>query len=172
MASRKVLFLDRDGTVNVDKRYLFRPEEFEWVPGILDVCRAAQNCGLELVVITNQSGIARGFYSEVQYESFTAYMKELFVQNGTPLLDVLHCPLLDGPDRKPEPGMFLRARDRWNIDMARSFSLGDKERDIEAALRAGVGTNVLYTPSRPDATRAAHVVADLREMIPLIEQQS
>ena len=64
MASRKVLFLDRDGTVNVDKRYLFRPEEFEWVPGILDVCRAAQNCGLELVVVTNQSGIARGFYSE------------------------------------------------------------------------------------------------------------
>lgn len=172
MASRRVLFLDRDGTVNVDKDYLFLPGEFEWVPGILELCRAAKKGGLDLVVVTNQSGIARGYYTEEQYERLTAYMKDLFVRNSTPLLDVLHCPNLDGPDRKPEPGLFLRARDRWQIDMAHSFSLGDKERDIEAARRAGVGTNVLYAPEEGVPTRATRVVVDPREMIPLIEQAS
>lgn len=170
MDSRKVLFLDRDGTVNLDKEYLFRPSDFEWVPGILDVCRAARRHGFELVVITNQSGIARGYYTEEQYEQLTNHMKKLMEQAGAPLLGVLHCPSLGGPDRKPEPGLFLKARDLWNIDMARSMSLGDKERDVEAAVRAGVGFNVLFSQGG-GFTRASQVISDLQEMIPLIGRQ-
>ncbi len=166
---RKVLFLDRDGTLNVERHYLYRTEDFELMPGICEVMREASARGFELVVITNQSGIARGYYTEQDYERLEEHMKAVLRQEGITLLDVLHCPLLEGPDRKPEPGMFLRACERWNIDMARSMSLGDKERDVEAGLRAGVGCNVLLsTEGAP--TRATHVIAEPRDMIALIRQ--
>lgn len=171
MDSRKVLFLDRDGTINVDKNYVYRIEDFEWVPGIFDLCRAARKNGFELVVVTNQSGIARGYYTESEYQTLTSHMRASMVRNGTPLLDVLHCPCLDGFDRKPEPGMFLQARDRWKIDMGRSISLGDKERDVEAAIRAGVGYNVLLSSASP-RSRADRVIADLHGMIPLLATDS
>lgn len=149
-AERRVLFLDRDGTINIDKAYLYRPQDFEWVPGILELCRAALQKGYDLVVVTNQSGIARGYYTEADYEHITAYMKEQLAAEGITLLDVLHCPLLEGPDRKPNPGLFLKARDRWGIDMAGSLSLGDKPRDAEAGERAGVGRNYVLTADRPE----------------------
>ncbi len=168
---RKVLFLDRDGTLNIERNYLYRTEDFELMPGICEVMREARHCGFDIVVITNQSGIARGYYTEQDYERLEAHMKAVLLQEGITLLDVLHCPLLEGPDRKPEPGMFLRACQRWNIDMERSMSLGDKERDVEAALRAGVRCNVLLsTEGAP--TRATHVIADTREMLPLIRQHA
>lgn len=167
MDSRKVLFLDRDGTINIDKNYVYRIEDFEWMPGILDLCRAARGKGFDLVVVTNQSGIARGYYTEDDYQRLTSHICAMMEQNGTPLLDVLHCPFLDGFDRKPEPGLFLKARDRWNIDMDRSLSLGDKERDVVAAARAGVGYNVLLS-SAGVGSCADRIIAELSEMLPLL----
>ncbi len=166
---RKALFLDRDGTLNVERNYLYRTEDFELMPGICDAMREARDCGFDIVVITNQSGIARGYYTEEDYQRLEAHMKAVLLQEGISLLDVLHCPLLEGPDRKPEPGMFLRACQRWGIDMAHSISLGDKERDIEAALRAGVGCNVLLS-AEAAATRATHVIGNAHEMVSLIRQ--
>lgn len=165
MADRKILFLDRDGTVNVDGHYVYRTEDFQWIPGIRELCRAALKAGYEIVIITNQSGIARGYYTEEDYRNFTAYMEEKFAEEGISLLAVYHCPALDGEDRKPRPGLFLKARDRWGIDMSASLSLGDKERDVEAATAAGVGRNFLLS-SLPCVTRAHAVVADPREIIP------
>ena len=103
-------------------------------------------------MVTNQSGIARGYYTEADYEALTAHMVGEFAARGIRIADVLHCPELSGPNRKPEPGLFLLAAERHALDMAASISLGDKPRDVEAAERAGCGRNFLlseqkdYTP--------------------------
>lgn len=141
---RKALFLDRDGTINTDHGYVYRQEDFDFIPGIFELCARARDLGYLIIVITNQSGIARGYYTEADYEQLTAYMVEQFAARGIHLADVLHCPELSGPDRKPEPGMFLRAAARHGLDMAACVSVGDKPRDVEAAERAGCGRNFLY----------------------------
>ena len=141
---RKALFLDRDGTINTDHGYVYRQEDFEFIPGIFELCARARELGYLIIIITNQSGIARGYYTEADYEKLTAYMLAQFAERGIEITDVLHCPALTGPDRKPEPGLFLRAAARHGIDMAASVSVGDKPRDVEAATRAGCGRNFLY----------------------------
>ncbi len=141
----KALFLDRDGTINVDHGYVHSRERFEFIDGVFDFCRAAQNKGYLIIIVTNQSGIARGYYTEADYRALTDWMVAEFARNGVTITDVFHSPKLSGADRKPEPGLFLKARDKWAIDMPSSVSLGDKPRDIEAGERAGVGTNLLFT---------------------------
>ena len=143
----KALFLDRDGTINIDRAYVHRREDFEFIGGVFDFCRKAQEKGYLVIVITNQSGIARGYYTEDDYRALTDWMVGEFAKEGVTITDVFHCPELSGPDRKPEPGMFLKARDKYAIDMAASVSIGDKPRDVEAGERAGVGTNILFTGS-------------------------
>ncbi len=167
---KKGLFLDRDGTINVEVNYLYKPEEFVLIPGILELARAAVAAGYALIVCTNQSGIARGYYSEADYAALTAHMERVFREAGAPLTAVYHCPHLDEahPDRKPNPGLFLRAAAEHGIDMAASMSLGDKERDGDAARAAGVARNYLLADTPPAHTRATAVVASPAELIPLL----
>lgn len=146
---RKALFLDRDGTINVDYGYVGGIERFKFIDGVFEFLRKAGEKGYDVFVVTNQSGIARGYYTMSDYEALTAWMVEEFARRGVDVKDVFCCPELDGPDRKPEPGLFLKARDKWGIDMAASISLGDKERDVEAGRRAGVGKNLLFTGVYP-----------------------
>lgn len=146
-ALRKALFLDRDGTINVDHGYVSRIADFEFIPGIFDLCARAHELGYLIIIITNQSGIARGYYTEDDYRRLTEHMVAEFAARGIAIADVLHCPLLDGPMRKPEPGLFLLAQQKHGIDMAASISVGDKPRDIEAAQRAGCGRNFLFSQS-------------------------
>lgn len=141
----KALFLDRDGTINADYAYVHEKETFDFLPGVFDFCRAAQAKGYLIIVVTNQSGIARGYYTEADYRALTAWMVAEFAAHGVTITDVFHCPELSGPDRKPEPGLFLKARDKYGLDMAASVSVGDKPRDVEAGERAGVGRNYLFT---------------------------
>lgn len=162
---KKALFLDRDGTINVDRHYVHREEDFEWVPGIVELCRAAQEAGYALIVITNQSGIERGYFTEETYARFTDYIKRRFEAEGVTLTDVLHCPYLNHPDRKPEPGLFLKARDKWDIDMEHSLSLGDKPRDVQAGVSAGVGRNFLLDAAATDCPGAAGIVARPEDLI-------
>ena len=169
MPERRVLFLDRDGTINIDKCYVYRAEDFEWVPGIVELCRAVVAAGYDIVIITNQSGIERGYYTEADYAVFTHFLRGQFAEQGIPVLDVLHCPYLNHPDRKPAPGLFLRARDRWEINMAASLSLGDKPRDVEAGCNAGVGHNYLLSAGGECAAASA-VLSDPRELIPLLSE--
>ncbi len=163
----KALFLDRDGTINVEVNYLYKPEEFVLIPGILELARAAVQAGYALIVCTNQSGIARGYYSEADYAALTAHMEGVFREAGAPLTAVYHCPHLNAthPDRKPNPGMFLRAATEHGIDMAASLSLGDKERDCAAARAAGVGRNYLLADAAPEKTHATAVVASPAELV-------
>lgn len=140
----KALFLDRDGTINVDYGYVHEPEKFVFIDGVFDFCRMAQENGYLIIVVTNQSGIERGYFTEADFAAITKYMVDKFAEAGVTITDVFHCPSLEGPDRKPEPGMFLKAKTKYNIDMAVSINVGDKERDVEAGCRAGVGRNVLF----------------------------
>lgn len=140
----KALFLDRDGTINVDYGYVYQPEKFELINGIIDLCRKAQELGYLIIVITNQSGIGRGYFNDEAFQKLNRYMIDIFAKQGITIADVFYCPDLDGPRRKPECGMFLEAKRKHNIDMAASISVGDKERDVEASKKAGVGKNLLF----------------------------
>ena len=140
----KVLFLDRDGTINVDYGYVYEPERFVFIDGVFDFCRLAQDKGYLTIIVTNQSGIERGYFTEADFASVTKHMVECFAKEGITITDVFHCPFLSGPDRKPEPGLFLKAKEKHDIDMAASVNIGDSERDLEAGRRAGVGRNELF----------------------------
>ena len=143
----KALFMDRDGTINVDYGYVHRVEDFHLIDGVLDFCKTACTKGYGIIVITNQSGISRGYFSRADYALVTEHMRKLFSYAGIDLLDVFHCEELSGPLRKPAPGMFLLARDKYGIDMASSINIGDSQRDIDAGLAAGVGRNILFNGS-------------------------
>jgi len=142
----KTIFLDRDGVINKDINYLHKIDDFEFIDGIFDVCLYFQNLGYKIIIITNQSGISRGYYTESDYQKLTQWMLEQFQYKNVNILDVFHCP--HGPDstcdcRKPKPGMLIEAKINHNIDMEKSWMIGDKERDIRAANDAGIINTIL-----------------------------
>src|ERR1700693_5115463 len=151
-AETKALFLDRDGVINVDKNYVWRIEDFEFLPGIFELCRAAQTVGLLPIVVTNQAGIGRGYYTEQDFLTLTEWMLGEFRARGIGIGCVYHCPYppTEGigdfgrasPARKPNPGMILRAKDDLGLDLSQSVLVGDKDSDIDAGRAAGVGYNV------------------------------
>jgi len=166
-ALRRAAFLDRDGVINVDHGYVCRREDFAFVPGALAACAALHDLGLALVVVSNQSGIGRGLYSEADYQRLTAWMAGEFAAAGAPLAGAYHCPhhpqaRLAGyrracDCRKPAPGMLLAAARELSLDLNRSVLFGDKDSDIEAAVAAAVPQRVLLgTDGRaaPPADRA------------------
>lgn len=140
----KALFLDRDGTINVDYGYVYQIEKFEFINGIFELCQKAQERGYLIIVITNQSGIARNYYKDEDFHTLNKFMIDEFASKGIKITDVFYCPDLDSERRKPNCGMFIEAKEKYNLDMKTSISLGDKERDIEAAKKAGVGKNFLF----------------------------
>jgi len=154
MMQRSALFLDRDGVINVDYGYVHRPEDFEFIPGIFDLVRAANEKGYRVVVVTNQAGIGRGYYSEEQFHKLTDWMCERFVDQGCRLDKVYFCPFhpehgvgkykRDSECRKPNPGMFLLAATEMNLNLSRSILVGDKVSDIDAAASAGVQKRYLF----------------------------
>jgi D-glycero-D-manno-heptose 1,7-bisphosphate phosphatase len=176
-AARKAAFVDRDGVISADSGFLHRIEEFEFLPRAVEGLQRLQAAGYLLVVITNQSGIARGFYSEEDYLRLTAHMRRLLSAAGVELDAVEHCPHL--PDariaryrmacdcRKPLPGMLTRAAAALNIDMAASILVGDRASDVQAGRGAGVGRCWLVrsgaTLSQSDIDLADAVFEDLAE---------
>jgi len=149
---KRALFLDRDGVVNVEKNYLYKKEDFEFIDGIFELCHYYQDLGYHLFIVTNQSGIDRGYYTEEDFHLLTRWMNEEFKKKGINIDHVYFCP--HHPDisgecscRKPKPGMLLEAQKDFAIDLQNSLMVGDKERDIEAALRAGVNETYLFDES-------------------------
>ena len=158
---RKALFLDRDGVINVDRHYVHRVEDFEFVDGIFELCTRARALGYRLVVVTNQAGIARGYYGEADFQSLTRWMLGVFEERGAPIDRVYHCPYhptaglgdyrRESFDRKPNPGMLLRARDELRLDLAASTFIGDKDSDMAAGRAAGVGRLIRLLTETDDA---------------------
>lgn len=150
---KKAAFLDRDGVINHDHAYVYRPEEFDFIDGVFDAARSLVQAGYELVIVTNQSGIGRGYYSEYDFDLCCQWMKEQFAKEGAPITAVYFCPhhpekALDAYRcqcncRKPEPGMILQAQKEHHYDLAHSLMVGDKPSDMKAAEQAGIGTRIL-----------------------------
>jgi len=148
----RALFLDRDGVINTDGNYVHRIEDFEFVPGIFELCLSAQDAGFMPIVVTNQAGIGRGYYTEQDFADLTAWMLEQFIARGVRIGRVYHCPYhptagvgtyrRDSFDRKPNPGMILHAKRDFDFHLAACVLIGDKESDLVAGRAAGVGFNV------------------------------
>jgi D-glycero-D-manno-heptose 1,7-bisphosphate phosphatase len=164
---KKALFLDRDGVINIDRGYVHRSEDFCFRQGIFELCRAAQGMDYLLVVVTNQAGIARGYYTETEFLELTEWMVRKFADERVHIARVYYCPYhpvhgigrykCDSLDRKPNPGMLLRARDDFNLDLALSVLVGDTLSDIHAAEAAGIGSRILLfsgdTPTEKTGNR-------------------
>jgi len=164
MSGRPALFLDRDGIINHDSGYTHRIEDFVFRDGIFDLCAAAQARGMALVVVTNQAGIGRGYYTEDDFRTLTDWMLARFAEHGIAIAGVEHCPhhptqgvgayRRDCARRKPGPGMILDASRTHGLDPALSVMVGDKASDMQAALAAGVGMRILLTDSPAESAAA------------------
>lgn len=146
----KALFLDRDGVVNKEKDYLYKIEDFEFIEGVFDACQYFQRKDYLIIIITNQAGIARGKYSEKDYEILTEWMKNEFIKRDIKITHVYHCPHHPNYSgececRKPNPGMILNACRDFDIDLKNSILVGDKISDIEAGINAKIGKSYLIT---------------------------
>ena len=146
----KTIFLDRDGVINKEVNYLHKIDDFEFIGGIFDACLHFQSLSYKIIIITNQSGISRGYYTESDYQKITQWMLNQFKYKNINILDIFHCP--HGPDsncdcRKPKPGMFLKAKAKHNTDMEKSWMIGDNERDTIAANSAGIDNTILVRSS-------------------------
>lgn len=144
--STKTIFLDRDGVINKEKNYLFKISEFEFIDGIFDACRYFISINFNIIVITNQSGIERGLYTEIDFNKLNIWMINEFKKNNVEILDVFHCPHVTTSNcncRKPKPGMLIEAQIKHEIDLSKSWMIGDKESDIKAAKSAGVDKTIL-----------------------------
>ena len=144
--SKKAIFLDRDGVINKEVNYLYKIKDFEFIDGVFESCQHFQKLGYEILVVTNQSGISRGFYSDKDYLALNMWMLRQFNDNNIKILGTFYCP--HGPKqvcecRKPKSGMFLQANKNHNIDMKNSWMIGDKETDIQAANSAGILNTIL-----------------------------
>jgi D-glycero-D-manno-heptose 1,7-bisphosphate phosphatase len=142
----KAVFLDRDGTINVDRHYLSRPEQFELIPGVGPALRRLLDAGFRLFIVTNQSGIGRGYYTEADMHAVNARMLELLAPFGVSFDKIYFSP--EAPEqpsrnRKPSPQSLFAARDEFGVDLARSYMVGDKFIDVETGWNAGCASSLL-----------------------------
>ena len=151
---RKCLFLDRDGVINRDIGYAYKPEDIEFMPGIFKLCKHFQQRGYDIIIVTNQSGIARGYYSEEDFQALNDWMINEFKQRLVNIQDIFHCPhhpkiTGDCPCRKPKPGMLLKAMKKYRIAPQFSVMIGDKKSDMIAAEKAGIPHRILLQKDGP-----------------------
>ena len=157
-AARRAAFLDRDGTIVEDAHYLSRPEQLVLLPGAADAIRRLNEAGVPVVIVTNQSGIGRGFFTGDEYAVVERALVEMLDASGARVLATYHCP--HHPDvtgscecRKPGLALYERAAREHGLDLAASLFVGDRWRDVAPALRLG-GTGVLVpSPDTPEEDR-------------------
>jgi len=165
---QRAVFLDRDGTIIEDVDYLTQIDQLRILPGVPQALRRLKEAGFLLIVVTNQSAVARGWLTEEKLAEIHAELNRRLKAEGAAVDAFYHCPHL--PDgsvgryarvcdcRKPAPGLFLRAAEEWGIDLSRSYAVGDAQRDVEAARRAGCFAILLG--GDVDMSRAVRIILD------------
>jgi D-glycero-D-manno-heptose 1,7-bisphosphate phosphatase len=151
----RAVFVDRDGTINVEKHFVHKTEDFELIPGALEALRLLTRHSIDVYIVTNQSGIARGYYTERQFLEFTDEMMQSFTHNGVRIEKVLYCPHLPNgtvPEyskvclcRKPNTGLFEQVIGERGYRSDELVLIGDKESDIQAGRRLGIVTYLVLT---------------------------
>lgn len=165
------LFLDRDGVINIDHGWVHRREDFVWMDGIFELAEWATDTGLPIVVVTNQGGIARGFYDEAAFQSLSRWMIAEFAKRKVAIDLVVGCPHhpsgmvgeLSVPCscRKPAPGMILHAAELLNLDLGNSIMVGDKDTDMAAAEAAGIPHRFLLARPEPGQHHSMTTLAEV-----------
>lgn len=176
MNKKKTIFLDRDGVINIDKHYLYKIEDFKFTDKLFDTCRYFQNLGYQIIVITNQSGIGRGYFSKEDFEKLTSWMITEFNKNEIEIIDVFYCP--HTPDdncdcRKPKPGMINKACEKYEIDLENSWMIGDKVSDMEVALNANISNRILITSEYIDNNKdlkTKNIITSIEETKNIIKE--
>jgi D-glycero-D-manno-heptose 1,7-bisphosphate phosphatase len=176
MTSRRFVLIDRDGTINVEKHYLSDPEQVELYPGVAAAIRRLNQLDLGVVIVTNQSGVARGYFDLARLEQIHTRLYALLEAEGAAIDGIYICP--HGPDddcdcRKPLPGMVAQAVADHHFDPARAFMIGDKEVDVELGRGVGASTFLVRTghgAKHVEGTKADHVVDDLAAAVHVIEK--
>jgi D-glycero-D-manno-heptose 1,7-bisphosphate phosphatase len=158
------LFLDRDGVVNVDYGYVSSRERFHFIDGIFELTKEALQKDYIIIIVTNQAGIGRGYYTERDFLKLTKWMCQVFDSHGISISKVYYCPTHPSEGkghfrvadfrRKPNPGMILEAQREFNVDLSRSILVGDKLSDMQAGMAAGLGVNILLQADEPSSTVA------------------
>lgn len=180
---RPAVFLDRDGTLNVEVNYLHRIENFEWVPGAPEAVKRLNELGLPVLVVTNQAGVAHGHYPEAQIDRLHAFMQEELAEIGATIEAFYYCPYHPEGEvdeyrkqsecRKPNPGMFEEAIREWAVDPERSFVVGDKNSDLIPGNALGMTTLRVRTGhdnAGEDDAVPDHVVPDVQAAVDVIER--
>ncbi len=169
----RVVFIDRDGVINVEKDYLYKIEDFEFIEGVFESCLYLQGLGYKLVIVTNQSGIGRGYYTTGDFEKLTKWMIGQFGSKGIDIAGVFFCP--HAPDagcecRKPDIGMIRQAEELFDIDLKNSWLIGDKNSDIETAQNANIPNTIQVKSGHPfnQARSGAGYIVDSIKDIPKI----
>lgn len=151
--SNRALLLDRDGVINVNHGYVHRAEDCQFIPGIFELCQRAIQQNYLIIIVTNQSGIARRYYSRQQFHQFSRWIEHQFWLRGATITHTYHCPhhpKENGPFgfrctcRKPKPGMIFKAQRDFNLDLTRSIMVGDSLSDMQCARQAGIKQAVLF----------------------------
>lgn len=165
----KALFLDRDGIINEDTKYLHKAEDVVFIDGIFELCRTAQQKGYILIVVTNQAGIARGYFTEKDVLTLHEWMKKQFAEKGIQIRAFYYSPYhpsgvieqykKDSDCRKPKPGLFIQAVKDHNIDINQSLMVGDKQSDrIQLEGLRSVVIKSMYSPDNYDFEKLLDVV--------------
>tara|TARA_B100000787_G_C16164509_1_gene283126 strand:+ start:55 stop:579 length:525 start_codon:yes stop_codon:yes gene_type:complete len=170
----KTIFLDRDGVVNQEVNYLYKISDFKFIDGVFDACLYFHQLGYQIIIITNQSGIARGYFKESDYKKLNQWMLDQFNKHNVNILDVFHCP--HSPEsncdcRKPKPGMLLKAKDKYNLDMEKSWMIGDTEADIKAANSCWIKNTILVRSGHKidePKSKAKFILNSIKESIQII----
>ncbi|MDA9031047.1 D-glycero-beta-D-manno-heptose 1,7-bisphosphate 7-phosphatase [Candidatus Pseudothioglobus singularis] len=170
----KTIFLDRDGVINKEVGYLHRVEDFIFIDGVFEACVSFKKLDYQIIIISNQSGIARGYFKLFEYENLTKWMLNQFSKKNISILDVFFCP--HGPKskcdcRKPRPGMIIDAMKKYNINLEKSWMIGDKETDIEAANLAGISNTILLRSGHKineSDSKSKYIIDSIKDSINLI----
>jgi D-glycero-D-manno-heptose 1,7-bisphosphate phosphatase len=166
----KTIFIDRDGVINKEVGYLHKITDFVFIDGVFEACKHLQSLGYQLIIITNQSGIGRGYYTEDDFQTLTAWMLQEFNNNDITITDVFHCP--HAPDegcncRKPQAGMFEQAQQRYDVDVSHSWMIGDKEDDIRAANNFGIFNTILVESGHAinkTSSNASYILPSIKDV--------